>query len=209
MTTPSLAAAMWPVLEVYALRTYRLERFELMNANVLDIGAHVGAFSLAICSTYRGSTTTAFEPTPETFQYLTRNIAQNDLAARITPVNAAVSSRGGPVTFHIGGYANSTNSILGDPSQATINVPSMALEAVLTREKRGFDVCKMDCEGAEYDLIEATPLRAWDRVRLILLEFHPVPGRKSSALISRIGSLGFRLVLQEDYAASGMAWFSR
>jgi len=200
---------MWPVLEVYALRTYRLERFDLMNANVLDIGAHVGAFSIAICSKYRGSTTTAFEPTPETFQYLTRNIANNDLAARIVPVNAAVSSRGAPVTFYVGGSANSTNSIFGDSSQATISVPSISLEAVLTGERRGFNVCKMDCEGAEYDLIEATPLHAWDRVRLILLEFHPVPGRNSAALMSRIGSLGFRLVLQEDYASSGMAWFSR
>ena len=209
ITAPDTAAAIWPVLEVYALHGYRLERFDLTDSNVLDVGAHIGAFSTAVCAAYRGTTVSAFEPTPETFQYLRRNIAQNGLASRIMPFNAAISPYGGPVPLHVAGPADSTNRILPAPSPGAISVPSIALTKALTCFGRHFDVCKLDCEGAEYDLLDATGPDAWDGVQLMLLEFHPVTGRTRNSLFSRLASLGFRVALHEEYAGSEMAWLSR
>jgi FkbM family methyltransferase len=209
ITAPNVAGAMWPVLEVYALHTYRLERFDLADSNVLDVGAHVGAFSIAVCAAYRGTTVSAFEPTPETFHYLDRNIQENGLAGRIVPFNEAISRYGGPVSLRIQGSADSTNRIQSAPSRDAISVPSITLAQALSRTNRRFDVCKLDCEGAEYDLLEATDADAWDGVRLILLEVHPVNGRSRQSLFSRLQGLGFRVVLHEEYAASEMAWLSR
>jgi FkbM family methyltransferase len=209
LTVPATAPAMWPLIEVYALDIYRLQRFDLTGLHVLDIGAHVGAFSTAVCATYRGTTVSAFEPTPETYRYLLVNIAQNGFGHRIEPFNTAVSAQGGPVHFQVGGHADSTNRILAEASPRTISVPSITLATVLTSARKRFDVCKLDCEGEEYDLVESTSPDAWDGVQLLLLEFHGATGRSQKLLLSRLVSLGFRLALQAEYASSEMAWLYR
>jgi FkbM family methyltransferase len=68
---------------------------------VLDIGANVGAFSVALAQQYRDLRLVLFEPIPATFTLLQRNAARLLTGADVTLVNAGVSAAPGRVTFHV------------------------------------------------------------------------------------------------------------
>lgn len=54
-----------------------------------DVGANVGAFTV-LASGVAKARTVCFEPSPRTFDYLTRNVWLNNLSQLVSPVNAAL-----------------------------------------------------------------------------------------------------------------------
>ncbi|MGA9859716.1 MAG: FkbM family methyltransferase [Solirubrobacteraceae bacterium] len=68
---------------------------------MLDIGANVGAFSVALAQRYRDLRLVLFEPIPGTFALLQRNAQRLLTGAQVTLVNAGVASTPGRVTFHV------------------------------------------------------------------------------------------------------------
>ena len=54
---------------------------------------------------------------------------------------------------------------------------------------RPIDICKIDIEGAEYDLLDSSPDDLLRRVRYLLMEFHD--DSKTPAVITRFARLGF------------------
>jgi FkbM family methyltransferase len=71
------------------------------GATVLDIGANVGTFSVALAQRHRDLRLLLFEPIPGTFAMLQRNAERLLGGARVTLVSAGVSSAPGRVTFHV------------------------------------------------------------------------------------------------------------
>jgi len=71
------------------------------GATVLDVGANVGAFSVAMAQRHRDLRLVLFEPVPDTFALLQRNAERLLGSARVTLVRAGVSSAPGRVTFEI------------------------------------------------------------------------------------------------------------
>ena len=65
-----------------------------------DIGANVGSYTV-LASAAVGASTVAFEPTPETFAWLQRNLALNHLEGLVTAHQAAAGAEQGTVFFCI------------------------------------------------------------------------------------------------------------
>ena len=53
------------------------------------------------------------------------------------------------------------------------------------------DVMKIDCEGAEYELVECIDDRLLSGVRGICMEVHPFPGCDLMKLVRRLEEAGF------------------
>jgi hypothetical protein len=69
---------------------------------------------------------------------------------------------------------------------------------------------KIDCEGAEYDIVKSSPPDAWQRVKRIVVEYHPAPPEKVEALRARLTELGFSVIkerLRGD--GEGTLWLAR
>jgi hypothetical protein len=58
------------------------------------------------------------------------------------------------------------------------------------------DFLKIDCEGAEYAIVAATPAAFWARVRRIALEYHVVPGHVVAELVTAFEQAGFVVATQ-------------
>jgi 31-O-methyltransferase len=71
------------------------------GATVLDVGANVGAFSVALAQRHRDLRLVLFEPIPETFAALRGNAERLLGSARVTLVPAGVWSAPGRGTFRI------------------------------------------------------------------------------------------------------------
>lgn len=64
------------------------------------------------------------------------------------------------------------------------------------------DLLKLDCEGAEYDILLGAPAEILARVANVLCEFHEVPARHVSDIVGRLDSNGFHV--QVASGARGM-----
>ncbi|MFK7789307.1 MAG: FkbM family methyltransferase [Phycisphaeraceae bacterium] len=121
-----------------------------------DIGAHYGYFSL-LAATITGSEghVYSFEPTPETFARLTKNLATIDHA---TPVNLAVYSETMELVFcEMGSRDSSLNHVrAGGPSDEhsdEIRVPAVSMDDFV-KDNRPPDLIKVDAEGAEFAILQ-------------------------------------------------------
>ncbi|HEX5500953.1 MAG TPA: FkbM family methyltransferase, partial [Thermomicrobiales bacterium] len=143
---------------------------------ILDCGAHIGLSVLYLKRRFPHAHIVAFEPNPDAFALLARNVAQNKLAA-IELVNAALAPEGGDIPFEIHrrgvrgrtwGGSGAPNPWIGWGNYLQVTVPSVRLSRWLDRP---VDLLKMDIEGMETAVLaEAEPqLRV---VRQIILEFH-------------------------------------
>jgi 31-O-methyltransferase len=71
------------------------------GATVLDVGANVGTFSVALAQRHRDLRLVLFEPIPDTFALLRRNAERLLGSARVTLVRAGVSSAPGRARFRV------------------------------------------------------------------------------------------------------------
>lgn len=77
---------------------------------VLDIGAHVGLFSLLAADANEASEVYAFEPLPENFEILCGNIQACGFKSRVRPFPIALSDKEGSSHLLVRGSSGSTLS---------------------------------------------------------------------------------------------------
>jgi FkbM family methyltransferase len=170
---------------------------------VLDIGAHIGAFSLRALD--RGAALVkAVEPEPSNIALFRKNVVD----PRVQLVEAAAGAGvGGWATLHVKvGKATDSHSLTrtGRNGQELL-VPVLSL-AQLCQDFAPTYV-KVDIEGAEYtlDLVESFPGSA-DR---LFIEFHfHKQGDRERALALRkrlVGELGFELLWGSNWTQG--AWW--
>ena len=113
--------------------------------NIVDLGAHAGAFSLYLHDRYPQSSIIAVEPSPTTAARLRQNVAS---LANITIVQAAITNRAGMSSFEES--AQSWSSALHPTG--TVFVRTLQLCDLLRElELQSVYVLKMDIEGAEWE----------------------------------------------------------
>jgi FkbM family methyltransferase len=164
---------------------------------IIDIGGNIGVFSLFALVTIPSSSIWTFEPEPQNFKCLERNIALNGMAGRCTPVNTAVCGTRGERSLYLTGANSGTNSMcIAGTSGSHIQVPCITLEDIFLTF--GISLCtllKIDCEGAEYEILMNTPPHIFKRIKRIVLEWHVVEGYTPEALSSFLQSMGYMVKL--------------
>jgi FkbM family methyltransferase len=197
--------------DVFLYRVYTPSGFEIEDDSiVLDIGAHVGAFAASAARAARGVRVFAFEPSPENFELLSSNMTRNCLS-NVHLSQCAVSGVTGPQRLHFSGSPAEHSLHIVKPGVAHISVPSVTLAHILRTHAIGIvDLLKMDCEGAEYEILETTPADTLSRVRRIALEAHLLdrsrtPGRIRALLEAQ----GFAVRTRITGDVRAMMWASR
>src|SRR5262245_33497741 len=163
----------------------------------VNIGANVGAFDIAAASLAPGGTSgLSIELNPNTHARLALNLALNGLRA-VRALNVAIG--GQPDVLQFSPCANSVeDNIFAEvkPNTAVFEVPVVTLESALTEYSgpdERFDLLKIDCEGAEYEIIAATPIHVLRRFAAVVMELHPSPnGYCAKDLVQKMERAGFR-----------------
>jgi FkbM family methyltransferase len=198
------AGALYPALEVFAFSEYAYEWELEGEPQVVDVGAHIGAFALWAAEQYPGLRIVCFEPDPEAFRYLVQNV--HGISARVRECALGASRRTAPLARPLPGGAISTLKTAA--ANDAVDVEVVPFEEVID-ELSDVALLKLDCEGSEYELVLETSPSAWARVRRIVMEYHAVPGHEPSELVERLEAHGFRLVRERSGAEVGTYWFSR
>jgi FkbM family methyltransferase len=138
------------------------------GAVVVDVGANIGVFALYAAAA-GASRVFAFEPFPDSFALLRRNAEHNRLAS-IVPRQLALAGESGTRSLFLAGR-HGTNSLFGDG--AAVQVECRTLADVFAAE--AIERChflKLDCEGAEYEILLAAPAAVLARIDRMALEYH-------------------------------------
>jgi FkbM family methyltransferase len=120
----------------------------------IDIGAHVGYFTLlfrlAVGAT---GTVIAFEPMPDSYRRLLRNVLANRFT-NVVPLPLAVADRTGSAIFHLNADNEGECSLLDNHGTASVQVQVTCLDDLfrdgLPARPR---VMKIDAEGVEMNIL--------------------------------------------------------
>lgn len=141
----------------------------------VDVGAHLGHFALALAS-LDFDEVHAFEPIPDTYRQLQRNIAMNPrLADRVNAHALGVSDGPGSTLFTIHDSSPGQNRMAtaADPNGAhQIHCPLTSLdERFADRREASLGIVKIDVEGFETAVIRgAARLLAEGRIMFVYAE---------------------------------------
>lgn len=148
---------------------------------VIDVGANCGIFSVLQAHRFSDAVVHAYEPDPDNFRYLKKNIKDNLLDARVYGHNVAVIGKLQKEKLRLyhheqdAGSHSTARREQGDGDY--VEVESETFASVLAPFiKTGVDFLKMDCEGAEYDILMNTAPEVLSRIKYCALEYHEVKG---------------------------------
>lgn len=155
--------------EIFIDDEYKVDSMESEPSVIFDLGSNIGLSVIYFKLKYPNSKIFAFEPDPNIFKKLKRNIDQFD---DIYLFNLAVSDSSGVVEFFV--YPNSSMSSSMTrrlPDQESIKVKSTTINQIMDDENiNSIDLMKMDIEGEEYKAVSA--IKNINKVKNFIGEVH-------------------------------------
>ena len=184
--------------DIYVLRPYLEPAPEdLERASeyvVVDCGANLGAYTTKVAQLDRGKVRVySYEPCPENFALLRRNIEVNGLE-NVRAFQAAVGGARGRRRLYLSNKFSVMHSVVGGDRGRSVEVAALTLaDIVEANALERVDHLKMDVEGAEYEIFQAASDALLKKIRALSLEYHPHPEHDVSQLIERFRDCGFRV----------------
>ena len=151
-------------LDLFGLDELMMFAYYWRNRDVyktaIDIGANVGLHSIILAK--MGIQVTAFEPDPQHFAVLQRNLELNGVADRVTPRMAAVSDHDGTMEF-VRVLGNTTSSHLaGAKANPYGELERFPVEVVgIGPVAASAGLAKIDAEGHEATLLGCLDRAVW------------------------------------------------
>lgn len=154
---------------------YKLKDIELNDGDVIvDIGANVGIVSIYLAKRFPNVKILAYEAHPHTYSNFLKNIEANNVK-NIIPHNLAVYSKDNEtldITLDIINTGSSSCFKDGE-GQITETIPTISLDTIITDNNiTSIRYLKIDCEGAEFDILEGSKLIHEIEVQDIGIEIH-------------------------------------
>lgn len=193
------------VAEVLQGDEYKVPGYEVRPRDVVvDVGGNIGTFAMRSGrAAFEGRVITV-EPVKENFFLLLQNIGLNDLT-NVLPVHGAVVGERKKVRIFTKELANASIRDLevNDPSQYE-EVQGLTIPDLFTQLGVGrCDLLKVDCEGAEYEILERLPPEYFHRIGRIVMEYHATSQEtrraEAATLIDRLTSMGFVIDRYTEY----------
>src|ERR1017187_6144702 len=178
------------------------------GGTIVDIGANVGLYTL-LAARALGNTgkVFAFEPAPQTFAYLKRNVRASRQANCVISAQA-LSNVTGPGRLYLSRISSGDHRIYSSGEQRDcVDIEMTRLDDCLYGKTPRIDVIKIDIQGAELAAVEGmSRLLAANRDLKLFTEFWPYGlkqfGTQPRSYLALLRSLGFLLYrIDEDEAA--------
>ncbi|MEZ6183697.1 MAG: FkbM family methyltransferase [Planctomycetota bacterium] len=191
--------------EVFLEDVYRLQTLGELET-VVDLGANVGLFSTRAAMLGAGRVI-AIEPVSENRALAQRHFRAAGVEDRVTLVGKAVTGTSGEtVAIHLSAENSGAHSVDRDMAKIQGDAGVETVETISLEDlfaEHGVETCdllKCDVEGAEFEIVLATPPEVLGRVRRLAMEVHltpDTPAERYPALKAHLEASGFALEEEE------------
>lgn len=171
---------------------------------IVDVGAHIGTFSLLAAQRIAPGIVHAIEPSLDSFHFLRLNVALNDYP-NIRANHFAIAANDGVATLsHDNG--NWGHSTIANLSKSEESVPAISLKSFF--DSAGIDNCqlmKFNCEGAEFPALLAASKETLRKVERYLVFYHCDLWKENteSDLVAHFQQTGFNCSILNKKAMRG------
>lgn len=159
-----------------------------------DIGANVGIYTCFVGTTLDSGNVVAFEPMPDPFSILERNVEQNQVNAELLRVALSDANKQEKMASQ-----GRTGHRFADESGETVQIDTRrGDDFIAEQDLQPPDVCKIDIEGAEYKALSGMKKTlAEGGCRSVFCEIHRKKikkiGGSAEAVEDLLRSLGYEL----------------
>jgi FkbM family methyltransferase len=151
------------IFELLNFGSYEFDEMQMIKnllceqSIIFDVGAHLGWYSISLAKQYKNSIFYAFEPMPNTFSFLKKNIALNG-TQNVYPLNFGLTDQPRVTQFYyseVGSAVASERDIFDINTLKTIECTLKTIDDFVASEKiNKIDFIKCDVEGAEFLVIK-------------------------------------------------------
>lgn len=164
---------------------------------VVDIGGQAGYFTCYAAGKTIG-TVYSFEPSSDNFELLTRNVEENRLE-NVEKYNKAVAGETGERELGLS-YKTGAHGLNRESGEVE-KVETISFDDLI--ELTGYvDFMKVDCEGAEHEILENASQESLGKVKKIAMEVH---GDQEN-IVELLEEAGFRVDYERDTESLGFIW---
>ncbi|HMN11721.1 MAG TPA: FkbM family methyltransferase [Bellilinea sp.] len=164
----------WCLKETLIDRFYEKYGFPIQNGwNIMDIGGGIGDYSI-LAAVQPGTTVHTYEPYGPSYSLLNQNLTANNIR-NVQSFQEAVSSRKGSLIIDRppNDPLSAQTSLDQTSGKDSKTVPAITLSTAIGRfENNHVDLLKLDCEGAEYDILMDSPSSLLQQIDHIVMEYH-------------------------------------
>jgi FkbM family methyltransferase len=202
----------WVLKETCLDRDYEREMRLGPDWTVVDVGAAMGDFTVHAARQCPRGTVYAFEPLPESFARLEEHVRMNGVTNVKASAEAIAAEKGTLALYTVTGLTGQHRTA-GDASAAStaaIRVPALTLGEAFDRHGIArCDLLKIDCEGAEFEILLGLPQEVFARVARIVLEYHDhVTAHTHEELARRLEERGFDVTVRRNPAWHELGFLS-
>lgn len=189
---------------VWLVEDYYRPKFEIKSDDtIIDIGSHIGLFALYASQFCTRGTIFCFEPVKENYDLLQENLKLNNIK-NVIAFNLAVSGVSSFVSLFLNDDKSAHSIHTTSPNE--IKVESRSLKDII--DENEIKICnfvKIDCEGAEYEILGRLPQNYFSKIEKMVIEYH-LADYKPELLSDLLGKLmtSFDVTKKEFYDGMGI-----
>ncbi len=181
------------------------------SSTIIDIGANIGVFAVYASTVSKNTKVYAYEPMPRSFELLLKNIKINNLINSIIPFKFGIAEHNETRKLFLGS-GSPFHSLYLDNNGEYVEIDCITLKDIFDTNKiKAVDILKIDCEGAEFEILYNTPKEYLLKIKEIRFEYHNQQKENTIQKLTKfLENSGFKItLLRKNTDTSGNAWFIR
>jgi FkbM family methyltransferase len=191
----SVLKEVW-IKEIYDKHGVKVEKGD----TVVDIGGHIGIFSIYAAHLSETGKVYAFEPFIENFKRLEDHKKINH-KENLIAYNKGVAETDGKQTLFLSPDKNTGGHSmhLKNQSERKVEIETINLIKFCDENKIDkIDFLKLDCEGAEFDILKGSEA-ILNRVKKVIMECHPYGENTCDKMVAMLEKNGFNVIRESNH----------
>ena len=189
---------------VWMIQEYSDDNFSINNDDIIiDVGAHIGLFALFASQFCKNGKIFCYEPIKENYKILIENIEMNQIQ-NIFPNNLAVTKETSRVKIFLNDDQSGHSMFIQNKNFVEVDSKSLS-DIFIDNGIKECDFLKLDCEGAEYEIIESLPSDLFTKINKTAIEYHMVDTKPEllEQLINKFKQFSFSVHTRSLFADIG------
>ncbi len=175
--------------------------------SVLDLGSNNGGFPLLLkAEGFKIKSLACVELNPRTFVRLKFNLERN-FSGRFIALNCGVCSKPRVLAVNLGegSAGDSIYRSKGPEASVSLEILGMTFDDVYKEAfgEEDIDLCKIDVEGAEFEIFDAAAAKSISKCRYLLMEIHHKYSMPRERVLTKLHAAGFDEIGGETKNGSG------